>query len=116
MKIQRYMSGFPSFISENILYDDPKMLEETIRHTKFLYEKKRGRSNFQKEWEDKMKSKVEQRKKGAKTLFFRNTAQAQNVRNSGTKVMETTYGVLGLWPSHMWVKGTPLHFIVDSSS
>jgi hypothetical protein len=31
VKIQRYLSGFPSFISEKIQYDDPKTLEETIR-------------------------------------------------------------------------------------
>jgi hypothetical protein len=38
VNIQRYLSGIPSFISEKIQYDDPKMLEETIRHTKCLYE------------------------------------------------------------------------------
>jgi hypothetical protein len=52
--------------SDKIQYDDPKTLEETIRHTKFFYDQQRGRSNFQKDWEEKMKSKVEQRKKGAK--------------------------------------------------
>jgi hypothetical protein len=31
VKIQRYLSGFPSFISDKIQYDDPKTLEETIR-------------------------------------------------------------------------------------
>jgi hypothetical protein len=30
IKIQRYLSGFPSFISEKLEYDDPKTLEETI--------------------------------------------------------------------------------------
>jgi hypothetical protein len=77
VKIQRYLSEFPSFISDKIQYDDPKTLEETIRHTKCLYEKKRGRGTFQKAWEDKMKSKVEQRKKGAKPPFFRNTTQGK---------------------------------------
>jgi hypothetical protein len=33
-------------------------LEETIRHAKCLYEKKRGRPNFQKDWKDKIKIKV----------------------------------------------------------
>jgi hypothetical protein len=77
VNIQRYLSGFPSFISDKIQYDDPKMLEETIRHAKCLYEQQRGRPTFQKAWEDKMKSKVEQRKKGAKPPFFRNTVQGQ---------------------------------------
>ena len=31
VKIQRYLSGFPTFISEKIQYDEPKTLEETIR-------------------------------------------------------------------------------------
>jgi ABC-type tungstate transport system permease subunit len=57
-------------------------LEETIRHAKCLYDQQRGRQTFQKAWEDKMKSKVEHRKKGD---------------NSGTKVMEKTYAVLGFW-------------------
>jgi hypothetical protein len=71
------LSGLPSFISDKIQYDDPNMLEETIRHSKCLYEKQRGRLTFQKAWEDKMKTKVEQRKKGAKPPFFRNTMQGQ---------------------------------------
>jgi hypothetical protein len=31
VKIQRYLSGFPSFISDKIQYDYPKILEENIR-------------------------------------------------------------------------------------
>ena len=31
IKIQRYLSGLPTFMSEKIQYDDPKTLEETIR-------------------------------------------------------------------------------------
>ena len=31
VKIQRSLSGFPSFISDKIPYDEPKTLEETIR-------------------------------------------------------------------------------------
>ena len=31
IKIRRYLSGFPSFISDKIQYDDPKTLEKTIR-------------------------------------------------------------------------------------
>jgi hypothetical protein len=34
VKIQRYLSGMPSFISDKIQYDDPKTLEETIRRDK----------------------------------------------------------------------------------
>jgi hypothetical protein len=41
VKIQRYFSGFPSFIGEKIQYDDPKTLEDTIRRAKFLYDKKK---------------------------------------------------------------------------
>jgi hypothetical protein len=38
VKIQRYLSGLSSFISDKIQYDDPKTLEETIRRAKFLYD------------------------------------------------------------------------------
>jgi hypothetical protein len=31
VKIQRYLSVFPSFINDKIQYDDPKTLEETLR-------------------------------------------------------------------------------------
>jgi hypothetical protein len=37
----------------------------------------KGEDSFQKDWEDTMKSKVEQRKKGAKPPFFKNNAQGQ---------------------------------------
>ena len=30
VNIQRYLSGFPSFINDKIQYDDPKTLKETI--------------------------------------------------------------------------------------
>jgi hypothetical protein len=49
----------PTFIINKIQYDDPKTLEETIRHAKYIYDQKRGRPTFQKAWEDKMKIKVE---------------------------------------------------------
>jgi hypothetical protein len=77
VKIHRYLSGFPSFISEKIQYDDPKTLEETVRRVKCIYEQQRGRLNFQKDWEGKMKSKVEQRKNGPKPPFFINIVQGK---------------------------------------
>jgi len=73
VNIQRYLSGIPSFISENIQYDDPKTLEESIKSAKYLCEQQRGMLNFHISWEEKMKSKVEQRNKGDKPSFFRNT-------------------------------------------
>jgi hypothetical protein len=76
-KIQRYLKGFPSFISEKIQYDDPKTLEETIRQAKCLYEQQKARPTFQKYWEDKKKLKMDQRKKGFKPPFFRNNPQVQ---------------------------------------
>jgi hypothetical protein len=71
-KIQRYLSGLRSFINDKIQYDDDKILEETIRHDECLYDQQNGKPTFEKAWEDKMKSKVEQRKKGNKPPFFRN--------------------------------------------
>jgi hypothetical protein len=75
VKIHRYLSGMPSFVSYKTQYDDPNTLEETIRRAKCLYYQHRGRPNFQKAWEDKKKSNMEQRKKDTKPPFFRNTSQ-----------------------------------------
>jgi hypothetical protein len=77
VKIQRYLSGLPSFISDKIHYDDPKTLEETIRRAKCLYDHQKSRPTFKKAWEDKNKFKVDQRKKGSKPPFFQNNPQGQ---------------------------------------
>ena len=76
VKIQRFLSGFPSFYSDNIQYDNPKTLDETIRRARQIYEKTKGRSIFQKAWNDKMKEKKYQRKKGFKPPFFKNNSQS----------------------------------------
>jgi hypothetical protein len=75
--IQRYLSGLPSFISDKIQYDDPKTLEETIRTAKSLYDQNKGRTTFQRSWEDKKKFKREERKKGNMPPFFINNPQVQ---------------------------------------
>jgi hypothetical protein len=77
VKIQRYLSGLPSSISDKIQYDDPKTMEETIRREKFLYDQQKEKPTFQKDWEGKKKFKREQRKKGNKPPFFRNIPQGQ---------------------------------------
>jgi hypothetical protein len=46
VNIKRYLSGFPSLISDKIQYDDPKTLEETIRRAKFLYDQHKGNLTF----------------------------------------------------------------------
>jgi hypothetical protein len=46
VKIQRFMSGLPSFYSEKIQYDNPRTLEEAMKRYKQLYEKRRGRPIF----------------------------------------------------------------------
>jgi hypothetical protein len=53
VKIQIYLSGLPSFISDKIQYDDPKTLEETIRRAKCLYDQHKGNPTSQRAWEDK---------------------------------------------------------------
>jgi hypothetical protein len=77
VKIHRYLSGLPPFISDIIQYDDPKTLEETIRRDKCLYDQQKGKASYQKAWEDKKKSNMELRKKGTKPPFFRNNYQEQ---------------------------------------
>jgi hypothetical protein len=77
VKIQIYLSGFPSFISDKIQYDDPKTLEETIRRSKCLYDNQKSRPTFQKPWEGKKKFNMDQRKKGTKPPFFINSPRGQ---------------------------------------
>jgi hypothetical protein len=74
VKIQRFLSGLPSFYSDKIQYDNPKTLEETIRRERHLYEQSKGRPVFQKAWNDKMKEKKDQRQKGFKPPFSRNNS------------------------------------------
>jgi hypothetical protein len=38
VKIHRFLSGLLAFYKENIWYDEPKTLIETIRKAKFLYD------------------------------------------------------------------------------
>jgi hypothetical protein len=77
VKIQRYLSGLPSFISDKIQYDDPKTLEETIRRSKCLYDHHKGNPTFQISWEDKKNFKRDLRKKGKKPPFFKNSPQGK---------------------------------------
>jgi hypothetical protein len=70
VKIQRFLSGLPSFYSDNIQYDNPKTLEETISRARHLYEKIKGRLVFQKTWNDRMKEKKDQREKFFKPPFL----------------------------------------------
>ena len=71
VKIQRFLSGLPSFYKENIRYDEPKTLIEAVRKDKYLYEKGQRRESLQKSWKDK-KEKSDQRRKGFKPPFIRN--------------------------------------------
>jgi hypothetical protein len=73
VKIQRYLSGLPPSMSEKIQYDDPKTMLETIRKEKCLYEQQGERPILRKVWDDRRKFKKEQRQKGSKPSFFRNS-------------------------------------------
>jgi hypothetical protein len=72
VKIQRFLSGFPTFYKENIKYDEPKTLTEAIRKAKYLYEKVHGRESMHKSWKDKKNAKFGQRRKGFKPPFNTN--------------------------------------------
>jgi hypothetical protein len=88
VKIQRYLSVLPPFISDKIQYDDPETLEETIWRAKCLYDQHKSRPNFQKAWEEKNKFKMDQRKKGSKPPFFKNNPQGQQAPRE-PKTIET---------------------------
>jgi hypothetical protein len=51
VKIQRFLSGMPTFYKENILYDEPNTLTEAIRKDKYLYEQGQGRESMHKSLE-----------------------------------------------------------------
>jgi len=51
-KIHIFLSGLPSFYKDNIQYDEPITLTETIKKAKYLYEQGKGREYLQKYWED----------------------------------------------------------------
>jgi hypothetical protein len=76
VKIQRFLSGLPSFYSDKIQYDNPNTLEETITRERHLYKKSKGMLVFEKDWNDKMKGGNDQRKKGFKPPFFINNSQS----------------------------------------
>jgi hypothetical protein len=46
VKIQRSLSGMPSFYKEKIQYDETRTLTETIRKAKYLYEQGKGRESM----------------------------------------------------------------------
>jgi hypothetical protein len=72
VKIQRFLSGLPSFYKENIKYDEPKTLTEAMRKAKYLYKQGQGRESLQKSWKDKKNAKSDQRRKGFKPPLNRN--------------------------------------------
>ena len=72
VKIQRFLSGLPTFYKEKIKYDEPKTLTEAIRKDKYLYEQGQGRESMQKYWKEKKNAKYDQRRKGFKPPFNRN--------------------------------------------
>ena len=87
-KIQRFLSGSPTYYKDKIQYDEPRYIEATIRKAKYLYEKSKGRSDLQRSWRHKKKDKQDQRKKGFRLAFFRgnsNTFQPNKTSQSGTR-------------------------------
>jgi hypothetical protein len=89
MKIQRFLSGLPSFYKENIQYDEPRTLKETIRKAKYLYEQGKGKESMQKCWKDKKKDKYNQRRKIFKPPFNRSSTntnqQEKYTKNESNK-------------------------------
>jgi hypothetical protein len=83
-------------------------LEEAIRREKHLYEKRKRRPFFQKTWNDKMKGKRDQRKKGFKPTFFKNNSQ---VINKGSRPKMNTRQPIILQK----VKGKNLYNVGDVS-
>jgi hypothetical protein len=86
VKIQRYLSGLPPPIGDKIQYDDPNTMKEMIRRVKCLYEQQREGPTFRKSWDDQKKFRKEQRQKGNKPPFFRNSPHGQSSFREPKKV------------------------------
>jgi hypothetical protein len=61
-------------------------MEETIRREKCLYEQQREKPTFQKAWDNQKRFKKEQRQKGSKPSFFRNSPWGQSSFKEPRKV------------------------------
>ena len=46
IKIQRFLSGFPSFYKDQIQYDEPKTLDVEIEKPDHVYEQSKGKIDF----------------------------------------------------------------------
>ena len=90
IKIQRFLSGLPSFYKDCIQYDEPKSLEEAIRKAKHMYKQSKGKTDFRRSWKDKKQDHQDQRKKGFKPSPFRgNSFQQRQGVTSDRKVLES---------------------------
>jgi hypothetical protein len=73
VRIQRFLSGLPSFYRDEIQFNEPKTLEEAIRKAKYLYEQKKRRAVVLKSWRDEKNDNIDQRKKGFKPPSFKSS-------------------------------------------
>jgi hypothetical protein len=100
IKIQRFLSGLPTFYKENIRYDETKTLTEAIRKAKYLYEQGRGRESLQESRKDERKEKSDQMRKGFKPPFNRNEPNRnhQDQYAKGESKKEDSLGKRGIPP------------------
>jgi hypothetical protein len=93
VKIKRFLSGFPSFYKDKIQFDEPENLEESMTKAKYLYEQNKGRTTFQKAWDEKNKGNMDQRK-GFKPPFFKNNSKSykQGKEEKNERNMTDTMG------------------------
>jgi hypothetical protein len=104
VKIQWFLSGFPSFYKRNIQYDELVTLTETIKKEKYLYQQGHRRESMKKSWKDKKKEKYNQRRKGFKPPFNINSPnknhQDQYVKDESKR--EDSLGKRGIPTVQCW--------------
>jgi hypothetical protein len=88
--VLQFLSAFPSFYKDKTQFNEPMNLEEAIRKDKFLYDKRKGISAFQKSWDDNKEGKMDQRKKGFNPPFIRNRPQ-EIFKGSHLKAIKKLY-------------------------
>jgi hypothetical protein len=104
VKIQRFLSGMPSFYKDKIQYDEPTNLIEAIRKDKYPYDQGKGRESLQNSWKDKKKEKFDQRGKGFKppiNINIPNTNQQDHPAKNESK-REDSLGKMGRPPIKCW--------------
>jgi hypothetical protein len=78
VKMKHFLSGMPQYFQDQIEFNDPKTLEDTIRKEKRCYDRSKHEMEHNKVW--KKKEKMGLKRKGFKSSIFNN--YGKNIKSS----------------------------------